>query len=107
MEYWQRPTLLQSTGPDNSRIGHPAWSLRAMPRPVPSARNRLETDSPSLWDGGVSTLVDLFPPFGLHVQAGPLELRGLTDELILELCDLAEKGIHDPAEMPFYFPWTA
>jgi RimJ/RimL family protein N-acetyltransferase len=41
------------------------------------------------------------------VQAGPLELRGLTDELILELCDLAEKGIHDPAEMPFYFPWTA
>ena len=55
----------------------------------------------------MSTLVDLFPPLGRHVQAGPLELRGLTDELILELCDLAEKGIHDPAEMPFYFPWTA
>jgi RimJ/RimL family protein N-acetyltransferase len=55
----------------------------------------------------MSTLVDLFPPFGLHVRAGSLEMRGLTDELILELCDLAEKGIHDPAEMPFYFPWTA
>jgi RimJ/RimL family protein N-acetyltransferase len=59
------------------------------------------------WDGHVSTLVDLFPPFGLHVQAGPLELRGLSDELILEVSDLAERGIHHPDEMPFYFPWTA
>ena len=55
----------------------------------------------------MSTLVDLFPPLGLHVQAGALELRGLSDELILELSDLAERGIHDPADMPFYFPWTA
>ena len=59
------------------------------------------------WDGCVSTLVDLFPPLGLHVQAGPIELRGLSDELILELCDLAERGILPPDEMPFYFPWTA
>jgi RimJ/RimL family protein N-acetyltransferase len=54
----------------------------------------------------VTTLVDLFPPLGLRVVAGPLELRGLSDELILELCDVAESGIHDPAEMPFYFPWS-
>lgn len=54
----------------------------------------------------MSSLVDLYPPFGLHVVAGPLELRGLTDELLLEVCDLAERGIHDPAEMPFYFPWS-
>ena len=54
----------------------------------------------------MSSLVDLYPPFGLHVVAGPLELRGLTDELLLEVCDLAERGIHDPDEMPFYFPWS-
>ncbi|SED41308.1 Protein N-acetyltransferase, RimJ/RimL family [Nocardioides exalbidus] len=54
----------------------------------------------------VSSLVDLYPPFGLHVVAGPLELRGLTDDLLLELCDLAERGIHDPGAMPFFFPWT-
>lgn len=55
----------------------------------------------------MTTLADLYPPFGLHVVADPLELRGLTDELLLELCAVAEAGIHDPDEMPFYFPWTA
>lgn len=54
----------------------------------------------------MASLVDLFPPLGLHVVAGPLELRGLTDELIRELCDVAEAGIHDPDEMPFYVPWS-
>ncbi|UFN45731.1 GNAT family N-acetyltransferase [Nocardioides okcheonensis] len=49
---------------------------------------------------------DVYPPFGLRVVAGPIEMRGLTDELILELCDVAERGIHDPDEMPFYFPWS-
>ena len=54
----------------------------------------------------MSTLVDLFPPLGLRVVAGQLELRGLTDELLVELCDVAEAGIHDPDQMPFYFPWS-
>ncbi len=54
----------------------------------------------------MTSLVDLFPPLGLRVVAGPLELRGLTDELIAELCAVAEAGIHDPGEMPFYFPWS-
>lgn len=49
---------------------------------------------------------DVYPPFGLVVVAGPLELRGLTDDLLLELCAVAEAGIHDPGEMPFYFPWS-
>ena len=30
----------------------------------------------------MTTAADLYPPFGLHVVAGPLELRGLTDELL-------------------------
>ena len=49
---------------------------------------------------------DVYPPFGLRVVAGPLEMRGLTDELLLELCAVAETGIHDPDEMPFYVPWS-
>ncbi|WP_210438235.1 GNAT family N-acetyltransferase [Nocardioides xinjiangensis] len=52
------------------------------------------------------TAADVYPPFGLRVVAGPLELRGLTDELLLELCAVAEAGIHDPDEMPFYVPWS-
>ena len=54
----------------------------------------------------MSAAADVYPPFGLHVVAGPLELRGLTDELLLELCEVAEAGIHDPDVMPFYFPWS-
>lgn len=49
---------------------------------------------------------DLFPPLGVHVRMGLLELRPMTDEVLVDLCALAGKGIHDPGEMPFYFPWT-
>ncbi|MGF3052582.1 GNAT family N-acetyltransferase [Microbacterium sp. YY-03] len=51
-------------------------------------------------------LVDAFPPLGLRIEAGPLVLRGVTDELIPALSELAMSGIHDPAFMPFCFPWT-
>lgn len=54
----------------------------------------------------MSDLVALFPPLGLHVTAGPLELRGITDDLLVEVCAVAERGIHDPDQMPFYFPWS-
>ena len=36
----------------------------------------------------MSAAADVYPPFGLHVVAGPLELRGLTDELLLDLCEV-------------------
>lgn len=54
----------------------------------------------------VLTLADLHPALGLRIAAGPLELRGLTDDDLVQLCALAEAGIHDPARMPFLFPWT-
>jgi RimJ/RimL family protein N-acetyltransferase len=57
-------------------------------------------------DGLMSTVADLFPPLGLTVEAGPVVLRGITDDLLVEICDLAARGIHGPDEMPFYFPWT-
>lgn len=52
------------------------------------------------------TLADLFPALGLRITAGPVELRGLTDDDLPALCTLAENGIHDPARMPFATPWT-
>ena len=54
----------------------------------------------------VTDIAALYPPFGLHVEAGPIELRPITDEVLVDLCDLAEAGVHDPTEMPFYVPWS-
>lgn len=54
----------------------------------------------------MKTMADTFPIMGLRVTAGPIELRGLTDDDIAELAHLAGQGIHDPALMPFVYPWT-
>lgn len=51
-------------------------------------------------------VADLLPALGLRITAGPLELRGLVDEDLVELCALATRGVHHPGEMPFYQPWT-
>ena len=47
-----------------------------------------------------------WPPFGLRIEAGPLVLRPITDEVLPELIELALGGIHDPERMPFSMPWT-
>lgn len=52
------------------------------------------------------TLADLHPVLGLTITAGPLQLRGITDDDLVGLCALAEQGIHPPDRMPFYVPWT-
>jgi RimJ/RimL family protein N-acetyltransferase len=49
---------------------------------------------------------DLFPVLGLRITAGPLELRGMGDEDIAALAELALAGIHPPELMPFSVPWT-
>jgi RimJ/RimL family protein N-acetyltransferase len=51
-------------------------------------------------------ITDVFPALGLRITAGPLELRGLVDDDLAQLAELARRGIHDPTSMPFYFPWT-
>lgn len=56
--------------------------------------------------GPRTTIADVFPPMGLRVQAGPLELRGLDDADLVALARLAVAGIHDPEQMPFFYPWT-
>lgn len=51
-------------------------------------------------------LARIWPPAGLGVRAGDLELRWIDDELLIELADLAARGVHDESVMPFMFPWT-
>jgi RimJ/RimL family protein N-acetyltransferase len=55
----------------------------------------------------MTTAAMALPLLGLRITAGPLELRGITDDLLGPLTDLALKGIHPPDEMPFSVPWTA
>lgn len=59
--------------------------------PQPSTRERLT----AFW-----------PPASLRVRAGDLELRYLDDDLLLDLAELAGRGVHATGEMPFLFPWT-
>jgi len=54
----------------------------------------------------MTTAATALPLLGLRVKAGPIELRGMTDDLLGPLADLAVKGIHDPGLMPFSEPWT-
>jgi RimJ/RimL family protein N-acetyltransferase len=52
------------------------------------------------------TLADAFPVLGLRVTAGPIELRGMDDDTLIELANLAFEGIHAGDAMPFLLPWT-
>jgi len=47
-----------------------------------------------------------WPLFDLSVRTPRVELRYPDDELALRAVELSRKGIHDPATMPFGFPWT-
>lgn len=51
-------------------------------------------------------LEQLWPPFGLLVECGPLTLSPVRDSDFPELVALAHEGIHDADAMPFGFPWT-
>lgn len=46
------------------------------------------------------------PLLGLRIAAGPVELRGITDDLLGPLTELALSGVHDPDVMPFSMPWS-
>jgi RimJ/RimL family protein N-acetyltransferase len=53
----------------------------------------------------MTTAATALPLLALRITAGPVELRGLTDDLLGPLAGLAT-DIHDPDFMPFSFPWT-
>jgi len=50
--------------------------------------------------------VAIFPPLGLRVEAGPLELRGIGEPEALALLDVVRAGVHPSEQMPFAAPWT-
>lgn len=52
------------------------------------------------------TLARLWPASAVRVRAGDLELRWIDDDLLVELAELAGRGIHDPDQMPFEHPWS-
>lgn len=54
----------------------------------------------------MTTDADLWAPFALQVQCGPLELRAIRDDDIPPIVDLVLAGLHDPEKMPFTQPWT-
>lgn len=48
----------------------------------------------------------VWPLFGVEVRTPRLTLRYVDDELAAALAQLATRGVHDPATMPFSVPWT-
>ena len=54
----------------------------------------------------MTTVLTALPLLGLRITAGPVELRGITDDLLGPLADLAIAGIHAPDAMPFSVPWS-
>src|SRR5687767_9415023 len=49
---------------------------------------------------------DPWPLRRLVLRTPRLELRPDDDEGLHELVEVAYGGVHDPATMPFLFPWT-
>lgn len=53
----------------------------------------------------MTTAATALPLLALRITAGPVELRGITDDLLCPIADLA-LDIHDPDYMPFFGPWS-
>lgn len=51
-------------------------------------------------------LDSVFPPFGLLISTSRVALRPITDEVLADLIQVAQQGIHDRGVMPFFYPWT-
>ena len=52
----------------------------------------------------MATLEEIWPVFGLRVEAGPVELSAICDDDIPLLVDLASGGIHEPGRDAFCDP---
>ena len=47
-----------------------------------------------------------WPLYGLTLRTPRLVMRVVSDDDLAELVEVARRGIHDPAAMPFAVPWT-
>ncbi len=54
----------------------------------------------------MESLQKLWPPAGVVVRTPRLELRWPSEDDLTALADLASRGVHDEAAMPFMTPWT-
>jgi hypothetical protein len=54
----------------------------------------------------MATIAAALPLLGLRITAGPIEFRGITDDLIPPLAEVASAGIHDADFMPSSVPWS-
>ncbi len=54
----------------------------------------------------MTTVTAALPLLRLRIEAGPVTLLGITDDLLGPLADLAVEGIHDAEAMPFFVPWS-
>jgi RimJ/RimL family protein N-acetyltransferase len=52
-----------------------------------------------------TTVESALPLLGLRITAGPIELRGITDDLLGPLADLAVEGISPAGGPPLLTPW--
>lgn len=53
------------------------------------------------------TWPEIFPPFGLRITCGPVDLRTLSHDDIPALMELAQQGVHnDGRPMPFITDWS-
>lgn len=53
----------------------------------------------------MTTAATALPLLALRITAGPVELRGVTDDLLVPLAELAT-DIHELDFMPFGYPWS-
>ena len=54
----------------------------------------------------MTSLEELWPPFGLSISCGPLTLRAIRDDDLPELVDAAAAGIHSDDLRPFPRAWA-
>ena len=47
-----------------------------------------------------------WPLLDVSVTTPDVQLLPLDDDRLVELCEVALRGVHDPALMPFAIPWT-
>ena len=55
------------------------------------------------------TLAEVYPPFGLRITCGDLVLRGITDDDLMPLVEVARRGVHarDEEHTPLGFDWPS
>ncbi|WP_144661906.1 GNAT family N-acetyltransferase [Paenarthrobacter nicotinovorans] len=54
----------------------------------------------------MTSLADIWPPFGLTLTTPRLTVRPILDDDIPAAVDAARSGIHEPGKSPFSMPWA-